>query len=76
MSCKKCNPASDTMGDGFLESVKLDCRAQIANAKSKISLYRTSAVGIGDHPDIAEEIRKAALEGAEARDVLAFLESL
>ena len=32
-----------------------------------------NAVGVGEHPDITEEIIKAAEEGAHAQDVLDFI---
>ena len=45
-------------------------QAQIASAKAKINLYTHNSVGIGEHPDIAAEILKAAKEGAEAQELL------
>jgi hypothetical protein len=42
-------------------------------SEAKINLYLTQAVGVGEHPEITEELIKAAEEGAHAQDVLDFL---
>jgi hypothetical protein len=63
-------------GESFVDAAKLKCRSQIANAYAKINLYCQNSVGIGDHPDIMDEIYNAAKDGAEAQDVLNFLESM
>ena len=77
MSTKKCQSAAElNVGKQFIEAVRLECQSQIASSKAKINLYTHSSVGIGEHPDIAAEILKAAKEGAEAQDVLNFLDSL
>ena len=61
-------------GESFLEAAKLKCHAQIKEAEAKIGLYLVSPMGVGDHPNIMEEILKAAEEGSQAQDVLDFLE--
>ena len=61
------------IGNLFLEAAKKKLEAQIKNAEAKINLYLTQAVGVGEHPQIAEELIKAAEEGAHAQDVLDFL---
>ena len=60
----------------FLLAAKLKCEADVANAMAKIDLYNKSSVGVGDHPNIVGEIYEAARQGAEAQDVLDFLNSL
>ena len=78
MSAEKTNVDERylSLGESFIDAAKLKCRAQIANSFAKINLYRQNSVGIGDHPDIMDEIYNAAKDGAEARDVLNFLESM
>jgi len=64
---------SNSPGESFLEAAKLKLEADIKDAEAKIQLYLTHPVGIGDHPNITEEITKAASDGAHAKDVLSFL---
>ena len=61
-------------GKSFLDAAKLRCRSQIKEAEAKINLYVNRSQGVADHPQILDEILKAASEGAEARDQLSFLE--
>ena len=60
-------------GASFLEAAKSKLEADIKDAEAKIQLYLDNPVGIGDHPNITEEILKAANDGAHAKDVLSFL---
>ena len=62
------------LGENFLKAAKLRCESKISEANAKISLYVNNAVGVGDHPNIVEEILKAAEDGAHAQDVLDYLE--
>jgi len=61
------------VGHLFLEAAKKALEAKIKNAEAKVSLYLTEAVGVGEHPEITDEIIKAAEDGAHAQDVLDFL---
>tara|TARA_R100000808_G_C2055299_1_gene89075 strand:+ start:101 stop:316 length:216 start_codon:yes stop_codon:yes gene_type:complete len=61
------------IGNLFLEAAKKRLESQIKNAEAKINLYLTQAIGVGEHPQIAEELIKAAEEGAHAQDVLDFI---
>ena len=61
------------IGNLFLEAAKKELEARIKNAEAKINLYLTEAVGVGEHPEIREEIIKAAEEGAHSQDVLNFI---
>ena len=78
MSSEKSSVAARSLnpGESFVDAAKLKCRAQIANSFATINLYRQNSVGIGDHPSVMDEIYNAAKDGAEARDVLNFLESM
>ena len=61
------------VGHLFLEAAKKALEAKIKNAEAKVSLYLTEAVGVGEHPEITDEIIKAAEDGAHAQNVLDFL---
>ena len=60
-------------GHLFLEAAKKSLEAKIKNAEAKVNLYLTEPVGVGEHPNITEEMIKAAEEGAHAQDVLDFI---
>lgn len=60
-------------GQGFLDSVRRKLEAEVLEAEAKIGLYLNNPVGVGEHPNIADEIRKAAEQGAHAEEVLDFL---
>jgi len=62
------------LGSAFLDAAKIRLRARICEAEAKIELYLKNPVGVGDHPNICEEITKAAEDGAHAQDVLNFLQ--
>ena len=70
----KTNVKKMLPGETFLEAAKLDCRARIMEAEARIELYMNRPQGVADHPQILDEILKAAGAGAEAQDKLAFLE--
>ena len=61
------------IGSLFLEAAKRRLEAQIKDAEAKVNLYLTLAVGVGEHPEITEEIIKAAEQGTHAQDVLNFI---
>jgi hypothetical protein len=61
------------IGDLFLEAAKRRLEAQIIDAEAKVILYLTQSVGVGEHPEITEEIIKAAEQGSHAQDVLDFI---
>ena len=60
-------------GHLFLEAAKKSLEAKIKNAEAKVNLYLTESIGVGEHPNITEEMIKAAEEGAHAQDVLNFI---
>ena len=61
------------IGNLFLEAAKRRLEAQIKDAEAKVNLYLTQSVGVGEHPEITEELIKAAEQGAHAQDVLNFI---
>ena len=61
------------VGNLFLEAAKIRLEARIKNAEAKVNLYLTELVGVGEHPEITDEIIRAAEEGAHAQDVLDFI---
>ena len=61
------------IGSLFLEAAKRRLEAQIKDAEAKVNLYLTQAVGVGEHPEITEELIKAAGQGAHAQDILNFI---
>tara|TARA_A100001515_G_scaffold91921_1_gene73319 strand:+ start:2149 stop:2358 length:210 start_codon:yes stop_codon:yes gene_type:complete len=64
---------TDKVGKMFIEAAKKKLIADIANAEAKIDLYATRSIGVGEHPEITEEIIKAAEQGAHAQEVLDFI---
>ena len=66
---------NNNVGHLFVEAAKKKLIADISDAEAKIKLYTTVPVGVGEHPNITEEILKAAEAGAHAQEVLDFLEN-
>ena len=64
---------TDKVGKMFIEAAKKKLIADIANAEAKIDLYATRSIGVGEHPEITEEIIKAAEQGAHDQEVLDFI---
>ena len=63
----------ESLSDTLLKAAILKCQAEVETAKATIAIYTTSPVGVGEHPDIVEEILKAAESGAAAQEKLDFL---
>jgi hypothetical protein len=53
-----------------LEAVKKHYEAIAAEATETIEIYLTNAVGIGEHPQIMEELRKQIESLANANDCI------
>ena len=70
----KTKVKNDGPGMAFLEAAKLSCKARIKEAEARVELYLKSPQGVADHPQILDELLKAASEGSEAHDQLSFLE--
>tara|TARA_B100000131_G_C17671136_1_gene432395 strand:- start:240 stop:485 length:246 start_codon:yes stop_codon:yes gene_type:complete len=65
-----------SLSDSLLRAAILKCQAEVEEAQSKIILYTTNPVGVGEHPDLVAEILSAAEAGASAKEKLEFLESV
>ena len=63
----------EKLSDMLLKAAITKCQAEVDAARATIALYTTSPVGVGEHPDIIEEILKAAENGAAAQEKLDFL---
>lgn len=61
-----------TIGNLFLEAAKHRLEAQIKDAEAKVNLYLAQTVGVGEHPEITDELIKAAEQGSHAQDLLDF----
>ena len=63
----------EKLSDTLIKAAILSCQAEVEASKAKIALYTTSPVGVGEHPDIVQEILNAAESGAAAQEKLDFL---
>ena len=63
----------ENLSDALIKAPVLSCQSDLQNAKAKIALYTTTPTGVAEHPDIVEEILKAAESGAAAQEKLQFL---
>lgn len=63
----------EKLSDTLIKASILKCQAEVEAAKATIALYTTSPVGVGEHPDIVQEILNAAESGAAAQEKLDFL---
>ena len=63
----------EKLSDTLIKAAILNCQAQMESARAKIALYTTTPTGVAEHPDIVEEILKAAESGAAAQEKLQFL---
>tara|TARA_Y100000004_G_scaffold192007_1_gene251802 strand:+ start:375 stop:587 length:213 start_codon:yes stop_codon:yes gene_type:complete len=52
----------------LLEALILKLEGEIAIAKANIEVYKSNAVGVGEHSDIVETIEKEVAKIAEADD--------
>ncbi len=59
-----------------LEAAKKHYEAIEAEAKETIEVYLTNAVGIGEHPQIMEELRKQIETLSHAKDCITNIEQL
>ena len=57
------------------DALVLKYQGDIATAKANISVFLTSPVGIGEHPDLISAIDTEMDKAAEADDKLCFLEN-
>lgn len=59
-----------------LEAAKKHYEARVAEAEETIQVYLTNAVGIGEHPQIMEELIKQIEELAHANDCVETINGL
>ena len=62
-----------TINETLKDALILKYQGDIATAKANISVYLTSPVGIGEHPDLISAIDTEMEKAAEADDKLTFL---
>ena len=59
-----------------IEALKHKYTAEMADAEFVLSIYLKRAVGVGEHPDILEEMDTALAKWGDAQDKLAALATL
>jgi hypothetical protein len=59
-----------------LKAARLYYESKAAEAEETIEVYLTNAVGIGEHPQIMEELRNQIESLADARDNMGVIDEL
>jgi predicted transcriptional regulator len=59
-----------TIQERIYESLKLKYESEIAEAQFKLDLYYNNPVGVGEHPQIIDEIDNAIKSLGESKDKL------
>jgi len=59
-----------------LKAARLHYEAKAAEAEETIKVYLTNAAGIGEHPQVMEELRKQIEELAFANDCISNIDTL
>jgi hypothetical protein len=54
----------------LIKALELKYMADMADAEARLSVYLINSVGIGEHPQITEEIDKMIAQYTDARDKL------
>jgi hypothetical protein len=54
----------------LIKALELKYMADMADAEARLSVYLNNSVGIGEHPQITEEIDKMIAQYTDARDKL------
>ena len=54
----------------LIKALELKYMADMADAEAPLSVYLNNSVGIGEHPQITEEIDKMIAQYTDARDKL------
>ena len=62
-------------GDSLIQAALLHYEAVKARAEANLSVYLTGYSGVGQHPDIVEEIIKLTKVITEADEAIRYLES-
>jgi hypothetical protein len=64
------------MKGDLLEALKLKYKAEMADAKARMRVYVNNPVGIGEHPQLTEELDKMVDEYTNAHDKLETIKKL
>jgi hypothetical protein len=59
-----------------LKATRLHYEAKAAEAEETIKVYLTNAVGIGEHPQIMEELRNQIESLTDAKDTILVIDEL
>lgn len=60
----------------LIKALELKYMADMADAEARLSVYLNNSVGIGEHPQITEEIDKIIAQYTNARDKLNTMQNL
>ena len=59
-----------------IEAIRARCEADMLEAKAVLEIYLMSSVGVGEHPQILEEIEKQLLKYNDAHGKLQALQDI
>ena len=62
------------IGDSLLRASLLHFKAVKARAEANLDVYLTSSTGVGEHPDLVEEVIKLTKAITEADEAIRYLE--
>lgn len=62
-------------GESLIKAALLHFKAVKARAEANLEVYLTGFAGVGEHPDIVEEVVKLTKTIAEADEAIKYLES-
>ena len=62
-------------GESLIKAALLHFKAVKARAEANLEVYLTGFAGVGEHPDIVEEVVKLTKTKTEADEAIKYLES-
>jgi hypothetical protein len=62
-------------GESLIKAALLHFKAVKARAEANLEVYLTGFAGVGEHPDIVEEVVKLTKTITEAEEAIKYLES-
>jgi hypothetical protein len=62
------------IGDSLLEAALLHFKATKARAEANLEVYLSGSVGVGEHPDLVNELIELTKKITEADEAIKFLE--
>ncbi len=65
-----------TIGQKLTKALMLRYEAQMADAEARLSVYMTNSVGIGEHPQITDEMDTLVAQYTDAKDKLETLSQI